>query len=107
MGFERKAPSIKVEITVELYNSLVGIISKQSELNDEYISGMAEVLKNKIMTYAVPKVDKENIEYVDIRFFASEINSLTNLLILATGYKEENNFYKQLLDKREEFKNNR
>ena len=100
MSFQKKSPSIRIELNQEAFNLLVGILELEHSFNTEIVSDSALALKNKIMTYSVPKIDEENEEYIDTRFFPSEMNSLVNLLLLAIDHKEEKNYYSELVERR-------
>ena len=105
MPYQSRTPSTKIIIDNALFNKLLGILDFNIGLNveDENFSKIAQNLKDKLLTYSVPR-DKEDddTKYVEIRFFPNEAsNIIWQLLIRASSYIEEEDYYNLLLKNRE------
>ena len=109
MAWENKIPSVKLILGRNLFNKLLGILefNENLKIEDENFSGVAKKLKDKILTYSVPKEkDEEGIEYVDIRFFTKEASDMIWQLLSTTDrVNEDIDYYSQLLKNKEEQKN--
>lgn len=109
MAWENRVPSVKLILGRNLFNKLLGILefNENLKIEDENFSGVAKKLKDKILTYSVPKEkDEEGIEYVDIRFFTKEASDMIWQLLSTTDrVNEDIDYYSQLLKNKEEQKN--
>lgn len=110
MPYQTRTPSVKITIDKNLYNKLLGILDFNISLNEETenFSEIAKKLKDKLLRYSVPRTkENDNTEFVEIRFFPNEAsNMLWQLLIRASSYIEEENYYEVLLKNREDRKMN-
>lgn len=110
MPYQTRTPSVKITIDKSLYNKLLGILDFNISLNEETenFSEVAKKLKDKLLRYSVPrKKENDDTEFVEIRFFPNEAsNMLWQLLIRASSYIEEENYYEVLLKNREDRKLN-
>ena len=102
MPYQSRTPSIKVIIDNVLFNKLLGILDFNIGLNveDENFSKVAQSLKDKLLTYSVPR-DKEDddTKYVEVRFFPNEAsNIIWQLLIRASSYIEEEDYYNLFIE---------
>jgi len=108
MAWENKVPSVKLVLGRNLFNKLLGILefNENLKIEDENFSGIAKKLKDKILTYSVPKEkDEEGVEYVDIRFFTKEASDMIWQLLSTTDRVNENiDYYSILLKNKEEQK---
>ena len=108
MAFQDKSPSIKINIDKDAFNKLVSILEKNHSLNieDNNFSVRAKELEDKLLTYSVPKADEKDEEYVDVRFFPSEAAWLIIQLLIFHDKEDINeNYYYQLIQNREDYKN--
>ena len=108
MAWQNRKPSIKVSLDKDLFNKLIGVLDLNIELNvdDEDFSLIANKLKDKILTYSVPKVNDKGEEYVDIRFFPNEASDMIwQLLIRNESIDNTEDFYVILINNREQRKN--
>lgn len=109
MAWENRTPSVKLILGRNLFNKLLGILefNENLKIEDENFSGIAKKLKDKILTYSVPKEkDEEGIEYVDIRFFTKEASDMIWQLLSTTDrVNEDIDYYSILLKNKEEQKN--
>ena len=106
MGNEKKSPSIKLLISRELFDKLVGLIEMNMNLaiDDEKFSITAEKIMNKLLTYSIPKVEND-MEYVDVRFFPSEASDLIWQLLIQNDRKiEKKDYYSILMENREKLR---
>ena len=108
MAWQNRKPSIKVSVDKKLFNKLIGVLDLNIELNvdDEDFSLIANKLKDKLLTYSVPKVNDKGEEYVDIRFFPNEASDMIwQLLIRNESIDNTEDFYAILINNREQRKN--
>lgn len=108
MAWQNRKPSIKVSLDKDLFNKLIGVLDLNIELNvdDENFSLIANKLKDKLLTYSVPKVNDKGEEYVDIRFFPNEASDMIwQLLIRNESIDNTEDFYAILINNREQRKN--
>ena len=108
MSWQDRTPAIKLTIDKSLFNKLIGILdfNIKLQLEDENFSEIAKKLKEKLMTYSVPRKDENEIEFVDVRFFPNEAsNMIWQLLARASSYIEQENYYEVLLKNYELKKN--
>ena len=108
MAWQNRKPSIKVSLDKDLFNKLIGVLDLNIELNvdDEEFSLIANKLKDKLLTYSVPKVNDKGEEYVDIRFFPNEASDMIwQLLIRNESIDDTEDFYAILINNREQRKN--
>lgn len=73
MSHITRTPPIKVKLDKTRFNILVEVLN-YNELNsmNEKISSNAKMLKNKLLTYSVPREDEEKNQYVDVRLYITE-----------------------------------
>ena len=78
MPHQTRTPSTQLSLCKDLFNQLVGILDFNIKLNieDEKFSTTAEKLKNKLLMYSVPRINDENVEFVDVRFFPNEASDM-------------------------------
>ena len=88
----------------KLFNQLVNIlnINAQVGLEEENFSVIAEKLKNKLLTYSVPRTNDDGINFVDVRFFPNEASDMIwQLLIRAEKNESTEDYYSILIQNRE------
>ncbi len=102
MAWENRTPSVKLILGKNLFNKLLGVLefNENLKIEDENFSEIASKLKNKILTYSVPKEkDEEGIEYVDIRFFTKEASDMIwQLLSLVDRVNEDKDYHAILVE---------
>ena len=108
MAWENKIPSVKLILGRNLFNILLGTLefNENLKIEEENFSGVAKKLKDKILTYSVPKEkDEDGIEYVDIRFYTKEASDMIwQLLSTPDRVNEDIDYYSILLKNKEEQK---
>ena len=70
MSWQDRTPAIKLTIDKSLFNKLISILdfNIKLELEDENFSEIAKKLKEKLMTYSVPRKDENEIEFLPSDF---------------------------------------
>ena len=104
MTYESRKPSSKLVLEKELFNQLISILDKNIKVGveEENFSKVAERLKNKLLTYSVPRTDEEGVCYVDVRFFPNEASDMIwQLLIQAEKNETVEDYYSALIENRE------
>lgn len=104
MPYQTRTPSVKLTLENELFNQLVNIlnINAQVGLEEENFSVIAEKLKNKLLTYSVPRTNDDGINFVDVRFFPNEASDMIwQLLIRAEKNDDTEDYYSILIKNRE------
>jgi len=111
MAWENKIPSVKLVLGRNLFNKLLGVLefNENLKIEDEDFSAVAQKIKNKILTYSVPREKNEDgIEYVDIRFYTKEASDLIwQLLSMVDRHNEDIDYYSILIKNKEEQKKNK
>lgn len=106
MAWQEREPSVKMKLSKDIFNNLVDILNSNSqlEINESDFTEKAKRLKEKLLTYSIPKVE-ENGEYIDVRFFPQESSDMIwQLLINNKPSNEICDYYSILLKNREERK---
>jgi len=104
MPHQTRIPSVQLSLCNNLFNQLVGILDFNIKMNieDEKFSTTAEKLKNKLLMYSVPRINDENVEFVDVRFFPNEASDMIwQLLLRAEKNDISEDFYVKLIENRE------
>lgn len=105
MAYQSRTPSVKLTLGNELFNQLLSILNANSNigLEEENFSQVAEKLKNKLLTYSVPRTNDEGIQFVDVRFFPNEASDMIWQLLLLVGkdIDIDNDYYSTLTQNHE------
>ena len=104
MAYQSRTPSVKLTLENELFNQLVSILNANSNigLEDENFSQIAGKLKNKLLTYSVPRTNDDGIQFVDVRFFPNEASDMIwQLLLRAEKNIDIEDYYSTLIQNRE------
>lgn len=107
MPHNTKIPPVKLTLDKDLFNKLLSILDSNIKMNieDENYSVIATKLKDKLLSYSVPRVNEENVEFVDVRFFTNEASNMIWQLLLRTEINDsEEDYYSVLLKQREDNK---
>ena len=104
MAWNERKPLIGLTLDTTVFNVLVDILNYHSQLDLENNSFVetARRLKEKILTYSVPRTDKETGEtYVDVRFFPNEASGIIYQLLVTNKPKDNiEDYYSILLENR-------
>lgn len=104
MAHESRKPSSKLILERELFNHLISIldINIKVGIEEENFSKIAEKLKDKLLTFSVPRTNEDGVEFVDIRFFPNEASDMIwQLLIRAEKNDNIEDYYSTLIQNRE------
>lgn len=99
-----KTPSIRLTLDKNLFNQLISILDYNIKLQieRENFSRIAEKLKEKLLTYSVPRVNDDDTEFVDVRFYPNESsNMIWQLLVRCDNIAIEDDYYSMLINNRE------
>ena len=103
MVYSKRIPPIKLVLTVKEYNYLIGILNRNiMDSNDEAIKTLAELSKEKLLKYSIPKNTDGNKIEIETRLYINEASDLiSQLLAYLDGKLKEINYYQVLLKIRE------
>ena len=107
MAYSTKIPSLKVKASIDSFNKLLEVLTIQSENKDENISKKANKLKEKLLKFSIPREENEET-FVDIRFYQNEVMDMFHILfdVIKEEAGYETDYYKILLENRNQFKEN-
>ena len=101
MAYDKKLPSVRVNLKVEDYNKLLELLSNVENIDIEEIKKKAEDIKDKALKYSQPK-ENNNIL---MRFYPSQIEILVYILLFnSKQIKVSEDYYKTLINNRENYK---
>lgn len=103
MAHEKRKPSVQLTLDKTLFNKLVSMLELniQANIDDENLSSIAEKLKAKMLTYSVPRVNDDDIEFVDVRYFPNEASDMIWQLLVRIEQEELQDYYSVLIKNRE------
>ena len=94
---KRMIPPVALTMHEGFFNLLMETLTINENLNLEYERQAATQLKEKLLNYAVPKLDDKGQNIVEIRFFEREASSMIwQLLINCLHLESKNDYYSQL-----------
>lgn len=74
-GYPNRVPPIKLVFDTDYYNMIIQVLRNNEKIGDENIQLKATKLKEKLLTYSVPREDENNIE-VDVRLYNNEASQI-------------------------------
>ena len=94
-----KTPSIRLTLNKELFNKLLSILDNNInlEIENSDISKIAEKMKEKLLTYSVPRLDEDNTEFVDVRFYPNEASNMIYQILVSNNKGDKNDDYYSIL----------
>lgn len=107
MAYVKRVPPIKLILTKKEYNTLIGILTKNvDENNDATARELSINTKEKLLKYSVPhELNKNDVE-IDVRLYLNEAaDIITELLLYNVKRINEINYYEVLIKVRESFVN--
>lgn len=109
MAWQDREPSVKLTMDTSVFNILVDILNfnSQIDLPDTDFADVAKRLKDKLLTYSVPKLNDENEEIVDVRFFPREASDMIWQLLIMNKPKDDIEDYYSILKANREARKNR
>lgn len=107
MAYVKRVPPIKLILTKKEYNTLIGILTKNIDENDDATAReLASNTKEKLLKYSIPHELNENDVEIDIRLYLNEAaDIITELLLYNIKRINEINYYEVLKKIRESFAN--
>lgn len=99
MAWQEREPSVKLTMDTSVFNILVDILNfnSQIDLPDTDFADVAKRLKDKLLTYSVPKLNDEKEEIVDVRFFPREASDMIWQLLIMNKPKDDIEDYYSIL----------
>lgn len=104
MSHLTRKPSVQLSLDKNAFNKLISILDFNIDIDIEEgtFSKSAEKLKNKLLKYSVPRIDDNNLDFIDVRFFPNEASDMIWQLLVLTEKKENNiDYYSELIKNRE------
>lgn len=103
MAHEKRKPSVQLTLDKTLFNKLVSMLELniQANIDDENLSSIAEKLKAKMLTYSVPRINDDDVEFVDVRYFPNEASDMIWQLLVRIEQVELQDYYSVLIKNRE------
>lgn len=104
MSHLTRKPSVQLSLDKGAFNKLISILDFNIDIDIEEgtFSKSAEKLKNKLLKYSVPRIDDNNLDFIDVRFFPNEASDMIWQLLVLTEKKENNiDYYSELIKNRE------
>lgn len=104
MSHLTRKPSVQLSLDKSAFNKLISILDFNIDIDIEEgtFSKSAEKLKNKLLKYSVPRIDDNNLDFIDVRFFPNEASDMIWQLLVLTEKKENNiDYYSELIKNRE------
>lgn len=94
-----KTPSIRLTLNKELFNKLLSVLDNNInlEIENSDISKIAEKMKEKLLTYSVPRLDENNTEFVDVRFYPNEASNMIYQILVSNNKGDKNDDYYSIL----------
>lgn len=83
MAYAKRAPQIKMVLTVDEYNALVGILTKNNdELGNSEEKESALIIKEKLLKFSISNIEQNNNIEIDMRLYINETMDIINQLLL-------------------------
>lgn len=83
MAYAKRVPQIKMVLTVDEYNALVGILTKSNdELENLEEKESALIIKEKLLKFSISNIEQDNNIEIDVRLYINETMDIINQLLL-------------------------
>lgn len=107
MAYVKRIPPIKLILTRREYNTLIGILTKNSEeIDDAANKDLAMLTKEKLLKFSIPHEKELDFIEIDVRLYLNEAADIISQLLLYISNKaKEVDYYQVLLKVRESFVN--
>lgn len=106
MSYSSRTPAIRLTVDVGMFNSLIERLELNSKVEDELFKTKAIKLKEKLLSFSVPRTEEDGNPIIDIRFFPNEAGFLIEQLLLSELPDEVNTDYYSVLVKVREARKN-
>lgn len=102
MPHQTRKPAIKLTVDKIVFNKIISLLDfNKDNLTDETSREKANKLKNNLLKWSVPRVNENNEEIADIRFFNSEaIDLFLQLFPRIATYIEQEDYFEVLKENR-------
>lgn len=100
MAFQKKNPPIKVEITIDKFNSIIELLELNSKKVNSKTTEKAILLKDKLMKYSMIRNDENGNITMDIRFYPNEASDIIIQLLEIINIENKIDYYAILKEKR-------
>ena len=103
MAYTKRIPPIKLMLTIKEYNNLIEVLTQNiNNEKDKTILELANLTKEKLLKYSVPRHNEENNIEIDIRLYINEAaDIISQLLRYLSSRVKDINYYDVLLKVRE------
>lgn len=107
MTYVKRVPPIKLVLTVNEYNILIGVLTENiDEQGNENIRELANITKEKLLKYSLPRTEEDGNIEIDLRLYLNEASDIiSQLLSYISKNMREVDYYQVLLKVRESFDN--
>lgn len=102
MAYTKRIPPIKLVLTVNEYNILIGVLSNNIEMIEiDELKELAIITKEKLLKYSIPREEENKVE-IDLRLYINEsADIITQLILYISKRMREIDYYQVLLKVRE------
>ena len=103
MAYTKRIPPIKLMLTIKEYNNLIEVLTQNiNNEKDKTILELANLTKEKLLKYSVPRNNDDNNIEIDIRLYINEVvDIISQLLTYLSCRVKDINYYDVLLKVRE------
>lgn len=107
MAYVKRVPPIKLILTQREYNTLIGVLHKNSEEIDADVNkDLAILTKEKLLKFSIPHEKGSDFIEIEVRLYLNEAADIISQLLLYISNKTKEVDYYQVLAKiRESFAN--
>lgn len=108
MAYSKKIPPIKLVLTIQEYNNLIGVLTNNiNELEDLEVKELACMTKEKLLKYSIPRRKEDNNMEIDMRLYINEAaDIISQLLSYLNSRVDEVDYFQVLLKVRESIEKN-
>ena len=101
MAYTKRIPTIKLNLNVKEYNTLIGALTKNIEDIESEENNLSINTKEKLLKYSIPRQEQDGIE-IDLRLYINEaVDIISELIRCISSNTKEIDYYQVLLKVRE------
>lgn len=102
-GYPSRVPPIKIRLNTDLYNMLIQVLRNNEKIGEEKFKLTATKLKEKLLTFSVPRENENNEVEIDVRLYNNESAQVILQLMnyFHNSINVEDNYYSALKTIRE------
>ncbi len=102
MPYQKRIPPVKIDLSINKFNSLVEMLTRNTTIDNEQIKELATKLKEKLLKYSIPRTNEEQEDFVDVRFYPNEASEIIYMLVAnSEDIHIDTNYYEMLLKVRD------